>query len=97
SARAVLARLAHDAIAARVWAQAIEALALAFTTCTYLLDPELIVIGGGLSAAGDDLLVPVREQLAERVLWRPVPAVRLSPLGGRAGLIGAALLAHRLV
>jgi glucokinase len=93
----VLARRADDVTAARVWDEATESLALAFTTCTYLLDPELIVIAGGLSAAGDELLTPVQEALARLVLWRPVPAVRLSPLGARAGLLGAALLAQRLV
>jgi glucokinase len=97
SAGEVLARRADDATAARVWDEAIEALALAFTTCTYLLDPELIVIAGGLSAAGDELLVPVQEALAKLILWRPVPTVKLSPLGPRAGLLGAALLAQRLV
>jgi len=93
----VLARRAGDERAARVWDEAVEALALAFTTCTYLLDPELIVIGGGLSAAGEALLEPVREALAKLVVWRPVPAVELSALGARAGLLGAALLAQRLV
>jgi glucokinase len=97
SAGGVIARRADDANAASVWAEAIEALALAFTTCTYLLDPELIVIGGGLSAAGDQLLASLEEELAKRVLWRPVPTVKLSPLGARAGLLGAAILARRLV
>ncbi|MGH2860795.1 MAG: ROK family protein, partial [Solirubrobacteraceae bacterium] len=97
SAGEVLARRADDRRARRVWAEACEALALAFTTCTMLLDPELIVIAGGLSAAGDALLVPVQEELAKLVLWREPPAVKLSPLGGRAGLVGAALLAQRLV
>jgi glucokinase len=97
SAGEVLARRAGDAEATRVWAEAIEALALAFTTCTYLLDPELIVIGGGLSAAGEELLRPVQEELAKLVLWRPVPTVKLSALGARAGLLGAAVLAQRLV
>jgi glucokinase len=97
SAGDVLARRGDDAAAARVWDDAIESLALAFTTCTYLLDPELIVIAGGLSAAGDELLGPVEEALARLVVWRPVPAVKLSPLGARACLLGAALLAQRLV
>jgi glucokinase len=97
SAGEVLGRLDDDQRARRVWDEAVEALALAFTTCTYLLDPELIVIAGGLSAAGDTLLRPVREQLAKLVLWREPPAVRRSPLGARAGLLGAALLAQRLV
>jgi glucokinase len=97
SAGEILARGGEDPAAARVWSEAVEALALAFTTSTYLLDPALIVIGGGLSAAGDALLEPVREELAKLVLWRPVPPVTLSTVGARAGLLGAALLAQRLV
>src|SRR5579875_131850 len=49
----VLARRQTDRLARRIWADAVEALALAFATCTMLLDPALIVLGGGLSAAGD--------------------------------------------
>jgi glucokinase len=97
SAGEVLARTAHDAHARQAWADAVEALAIALTTCTMLLDPQLIVIAGGLSEAGEALLAPVEAELAQRVLWRRPPMVRLSPLGGRAGLIGAALLAQRLV
>ena len=97
SAVEVIARRAEDPRASEVWAQAVQALALAFTTCTMLLDPELIVIAGGLSAAGEALLEPLQVELAKLVLWREPPALRLSPLGARAGLIGAALLARRLV
>lgn len=97
SAVDVLARMHEDRRAQRVWAEAVEALALAFSTVSLLLDPELIVIAGGLSEAGDALLEPVTAELAKLVLWHARPVVRLSPLGGRAGLLGAALLAHRLV
>jgi glucokinase len=62
-----------------------------------LLDPEMIVLAGGLSAAGDALLLPVEAELAARVTWREPPRVRLSPLGGRAGLVGAAVLGWQLV
>jgi glucokinase len=97
SAIEVIARSADDGLAARVWAEAVEALALAFTTCKFLLDPALIVLAGGLSEAGDALLEPLQRELAKLVLWREPPVVKLSPLGGRAGLVGAALLARRLV
>jgi glucokinase len=93
----LIARRAEDPRAERVWAEAVQALALAFTSLTMLLDPALIVIAGGLSAAGNDLLTPLGEELAKLILWRPVPALALSPLGGRAGLLGAALLARQLV
>jgi glucokinase len=97
SAGAVLQRVDTDPRARQVWDEATQALALAFCTCTMLLDPELIVIAGGLSEARAALLEPVRAGLAEMVCWREPPPVELSPLGGRAGLLGAALLAAELV
>jgi len=57
-------------------------------------DPEVIVIGGGVAAAGDLLLDPAREVLRERALppQNGTP-VRAAALGPDAGMIGAALLA----
>jgi glucokinase len=92
-AAGVVARIGHDPVAAAVWSEALEALGIALAACTMLLDPELIVLGGGLAAAGDALLGPVRAALASRVIWRAVPAVELSTLGSRAGLLGSAILA----
>lgn len=91
----VVERRAGDPDAARVWADAVHALAIAFASCTMLLDPALIVITGGLAQAGDALRDPVRAALAERVVWRDCPAVEISTLGPRAGLLGAAVLAWR--
>ena len=93
-AETIARRRATDPAAERVWLEAAEALAIAFVTCTMLLDPELIVIAGGLSAAGETLLAPVQAQFAERITWRDPPRLQLSPLGGRAGLTGAAILAR---
>ena len=97
SADAIAVRRSTDPAAQRVWQEAAEALAIALVTCTMLLDPELIVIAGGLSAAGEALRGPVQAELAARIAWRKPPPLRVSPLGGRAGLIGAAILARRLV
>jgi glucokinase len=97
SAADVVATRGTDPAAAAVWAEATEALGIALATYTMLLDPALIVLGGGLAAAGDALLEPVREVLAARLTWRPPPRLTLSPLGGRAGLSGAALLAWQAV
>lgn len=63
---------------------------------TAALDPGAIVVGGGLSEAGDLLLAPAAEALAGQLPGRghrPVPPVRAARLGARAGMIGAALLA----
>jgi glucokinase len=65
-----------------------------------LLDPELLVVGGGLVDAGDLLLTPVREALRGLVLAADHrPPVRLEPaqLGSEAGAVGAALLAGDLL
>jgi glucokinase len=58
-----------------------------------LVDPAVIVLGGGLSGAGEVLRAGVSTALAERVVWREPPPVELSPLGADAGLLGAAILA----
>lgn len=64
---------------------------------TALLDPEVFVIGGGASEAGDLLLGPTVERLSEKITGkghRPEPEVRLATLGNDAGLVGAADLAR---
>ncbi|GGM37461.1 ROK family glucokinase [Promicromonospora citrea] len=63
-----------------------------------LLDPELIVIGGGVGAAGDLLLGPVRrgfEAQLSAMGHRPVAAIELAEHGNEAGIVGAADLARR--
>jgi glucokinase len=95
SAAEICAARDADPAAARVWDDAAQALGLALTTYTMLLDPSLVVLAGGLSAAGTALRDPVRDALAARLAWRPVPAVEISPLAGRAGQYGAALFAWR--
>jgi glucokinase len=95
TAAEVVAARESDPAAAQVWAEATEALGLALTTYTMLLDPSLVVLAGGLSAAGAALREPVRDALAARLAWRPAPPVELSRLAGRAGQYGAALFAWR--
>jgi glucokinase len=93
----VIARVDDDAAAAEVWQEAVTALGIALASCTMLLDPALIVLGGGLSRAGRTLRDPVRDALAQRVTWRKPPDVELSALGARAGLVGAGILAWQAV
>jgi glucokinase len=65
---------------------------------TDVLDPSVVVIGGGVSEAGDMLLTPVRAAFASQLTGRghrPSLEIRRARLGNRAGLIGAADLARR--
>jgi glucokinase len=95
STATIAGRLSSDADAAEVWDDATSALGIALATYTMLLDPSVIVLGGGLAGAGAALLDPVRAELERRIIWRDAPPVELSPLGGKAGLLGAAIVASR--
>ena len=92
-AREIAAACESDPLARTAWREATDTLGIALASYTMLLDPELIVLGGGLAGAGEALLVPVQTALAARLAWRAVPPVELSPLGSRAGELGAAILA----
>ncbi|MFD2350189.1 hypothetical protein ACFSTC_13935 [Nonomuraea ferruginea] len=59
-----------------------EALSLALATYTLLLDPAMIVLGGGLSQAGPALFDPVRTRLVKRLSFREAPPLLLAALGG---------------
>lgn len=61
-----------------------------------VLDPDMFVIGGGVSAAGDLVLEPARAAFARQLTargHRPMPPMVIAALGNDAGMIGAADLA----
>ncbi|MBA2531871.1 MAG: ROK family glucokinase [Nocardioidaceae bacterium] len=65
---------------------------------TAVLDPAVVVIGGGVAAAGDLLLEPARHALVRTLpaaTHRKNPDLRLAALGNAAGMIGAADLARQ--
>lgn len=88
---------AHDGdqTARGIWQEALSALALALTTYISLLAPERIVIGGGVSHAGELLLGPLRERVHERLVWQQEPEIVAAALADDAGSLGAGLLARR--
>ena len=85
--------VAGDAAAQRVWGEAIEALSIGIGNYVVLLDPERVVIGGGMADAGQLLFEPLIAQLAKEVPFQPVPPVLPAALGNDAGYLGAALKA----
>lgn len=69
--------------------------ALGLTNLTNILDPEIIVIGGGLASSKNEFLEPIRRWYAKLLYspeLRPHPPVVMAHFGERAGAIGAALL-----
>src|SRR3954447_12568757 len=56
-------------------------------TTAQIVNPELVVIGGGVARAGEVLLAPLRRRLDARV--RPPPRLAASPLAERGPLLGA--------
>ncbi len=72
-----------------------EKLGVGLTGLVNLLNPEVIVIGGGVIAAGDLLLDPARAIVAERALRPSRDVVRIVParFGVESGMLGAAVLA----
>jgi glucokinase len=62
-----------------------------------LLDPEVVVIGGGVGAAGDLLLDPARKAFSDQLSargHRPEAKIMLASMGNEAGMVGAADLAR---
>ena len=84
----------NDPVAVDVYSRWIHQLAQALANVVNFLDPEVIVLGGGVSKAGDFLLDPLRREYSQYVLYNdlPIPDIKLAVLGSKAGIIGAAML-----
>jgi predicted NBD/HSP70 family sugar kinase len=85
---------AGDRGARRAVADAGDAVGTALASAINLLNPELVVIGGELAAAGDTLLAPIRAAIERRVIAPAAHTVRVVPstLGERAEVTGAAAM-----
>ena len=88
-----------DALAARVVEETALYLAVGATSLMHTIDPDLVVFGGGMIAAGPGFLERIRQHIRERAF--PVPAektaVRYAELGIDAGFIGAAACGRALI
>ena len=97
-AKEVLARVGlGDPLAAQVWESALDALALGLSHTIALLAPEAIILGGGLSQAGNALLEPIDRRLDAILTFHRRPKLLCASIGQDAGVIGAALRARDLV
>jgi glucokinase len=93
----LVTELAHDGDAAAIGVLELVGtrLGVAISSFVNIFNPEVVVIGGGVMAAGDLLLEPARAVVAERALPPPREEVRIVPaeFGVEAGMVGAAALA----
>ena len=85
---------AGDATALKVFDKYVYHLCVGLVGIINFMDPEVIVLGGGVSHAGQFLLDAVRAKLPEMVFYKTMPYARieLATLGNDAGIIGAAML-----
>ena len=81
-----------DIEAEEIWLKSVKGLATAICSFSNILDPEAVILGGGIAKAGDRLFVPLREYL-DPLLWKTDNyEIKLLPaqLGDLAGAYGAA-------
>jgi len=91
------AHLAGDQAATEIWMKSIQALSCAIASLVNVLDPEAVIIGGGMSSAGEALFQPLQKFMDE-VEWRPGGhrvKILAAQLGDWAGAFGAARFAMR--
>jgi glucokinase len=87
-----------DPVASEAFESVGDWLGVGLANLVAAFDPEVVVIGGGVSAAGDRLLDPARIALARSLVGvghRVVPELRRARLGPEAGVVGAADLARQ--
>ncbi|HEX5541488.1 MAG TPA: ROK family glucokinase [Micromonospora sp.] len=90
---------AGDEVAVEAFTEVGRWLGMGLADLVQILDPQLLVIGGGVIEAGPLLLEPVYQSYVAALARRsrlPMAAVRAAELGNTAGVIGAADLARRI-
>jgi glucokinase len=99
SAKNVFDAAPKDDLAAKIVAETAFYIAVGAVNMMHTVDPDMIVFGGGMIAAGHSFLNLIRRHVKE--LAFPVPAaktqIRYALLGGDAGFIGAAACGRQLV
>ena len=82
-------------IAQEVWKHSVEAIGFTLASYINILAPEIIILGGGVSKAGDSLLAPIEQYLDTRLTFQRRPKLVVTELGDHAGMIGAGIFGLR--
>ena len=77
-----------------IWEDVGKKLGVALTGVVNLLNPDLIIVGGGISKAGELIMQPLRKEIKKRAMRDQALHVKVvrARLGDNAGIIGASLL-----
>ena len=88
------AALQGDAVSIQIFKQMGKIIGTGLSSVINLLNPEKIIIGGGVADAGEILLDPIRKTILDRAMPIQASAVQIVPaqLANTAGVIGASLL-----
>jgi glucokinase len=92
--RITQAAKAGDRFAIQIWKEVAEYLAAGLVFVINVLNPDVIVIGGGMAEAGGFLFEPLIKKVRKDAMYVPVEGVKIlkARLGNDAGIIGAAIL-----
>lgn len=88
-----------DEFAGKVWLTSVRKLAIALATLTNILSPEMIILGGGITEAGEDLFKPL-EEFMTRYEWRTGgnrTEIVKAQYGDLSGAVGAACYARESI
>ncbi|MDQ6686335.1 MAG: ROK family protein, partial [Actinomycetota bacterium] len=88
-----------DPVARGAYAEVGRWLGIGIANVVAGIDPEMVIVGGGVSSAGELLLTPARRALRGSLVGqghRRDPRLVAAELGPLAGLIGAALLSREM-
>jgi glucokinase len=88
-----------DVNALAFWAEYGRYVGIGLTSLIYVLTPEAVIIGGGISASFEFFLPAVKAEIAQRVMPTSRAGLQILPaqLGNSAGMVGAAKLAWELI
>jgi glucokinase len=87
---------AGDMLATELWRETIELLSAGLVSVVNAFEPQVIVLGGGVTRIGEALFAPLRQTVCANAMRRPGEPARIVPaaLGDEVGILGAAAVAR---
>jgi glucokinase len=86
-----------DPLASEIWDETVYYLAIGLGNVINIIAPEAVILGGGVSMAGEQLLEPLRREVQSRSTMLPPEKINIlqAALGDNSGIYGALILGQR--